>query len=147
MQEHGQQCTGLIDMTANALSGSTVILMLAAVQRYNLELSVKQAITWTYHKFEQGNGNAGAVIKTCVIAFPSLWYWLKQDDDHLQDDSRSHSHSAKDQLQGVNLSFASGCSMSSHFFGSPYHSNYSSSYNHLTPIRLSAYLVMTCFTP
>jgi len=46
MQKHGQRCTGLIEMTAHALSGSVVALMLLAVQRDNLELSIKQAITW-----------------------------------------------------------------------------------------------------
>jgi hypothetical protein len=46
MQKHGQRCAGLIEMTANALSGSVVTLMLVAVQRDNLELSIKQAIKW-----------------------------------------------------------------------------------------------------
>ena len=46
MHVHGQQCTDLIEMTASALSGRTVALMLVAVQRDNLELSVKQAIRW-----------------------------------------------------------------------------------------------------
>ena len=44
MQKHGQRCDGLIEMTANALSGDVVTLMLMAVQRDNLELSIKQAI-------------------------------------------------------------------------------------------------------
>ena len=44
MQKHGQRCGGLIEMTANALSGSVVALMLVAVQRDNLELSIKWAI-------------------------------------------------------------------------------------------------------
>ena len=46
MQQHGQQCAGLIEMTANALSGRVVALMLVAVQRGNLELSINQAIRW-----------------------------------------------------------------------------------------------------
>ena len=46
MQRHGQRCAGLIEMTANALSGGVVALMLLAVQRDNLELSIKQAIRW-----------------------------------------------------------------------------------------------------
>ena len=46
MQKHGQRCVGLIEMTANALSGSAVTLMLVAVQRDNLELGIKQAIKW-----------------------------------------------------------------------------------------------------
>ena len=46
MQKHGQRCAGLIEMTANALSGSVVALMLVAVQRHNLEFSIKWAIEW-----------------------------------------------------------------------------------------------------
>ena len=44
MQRHGERCTALIEMTANALSDDVVALMLVAVQRGNLELSIKQAI-------------------------------------------------------------------------------------------------------
>ena len=46
MQKHDQQCTDLIETTADALSGAVVALMLMAVQRDNLELNVKQAIKW-----------------------------------------------------------------------------------------------------
>jgi len=48
MQKHGQRCTDLIEVTLNSLSGGVVqvALMLMAVQRDNLELSVKQAIKW-----------------------------------------------------------------------------------------------------
>jgi hypothetical protein len=45
MNELGQQCNGLIEITANALSDSVVALMLLAVQRdCNLELSINYAI-------------------------------------------------------------------------------------------------------
>ena len=44
MQKHGQRCAGLIELTANALGDDAVTLMLVAVQRDNLELSIKQAI-------------------------------------------------------------------------------------------------------
>ena len=44
MHEPGQRCTDLIEATAHALSGGIVALMLMAVQRDNLELSVMQAI-------------------------------------------------------------------------------------------------------
>ena len=44
MQKPGQRCAGLIEMTANALSGAVVAVMLVAVQRDNLELSIKQSI-------------------------------------------------------------------------------------------------------
>jgi hypothetical protein len=46
MQKREQRCADLIDLTANQLSGSAVALMLLAVQRDNLELSIKQAIRW-----------------------------------------------------------------------------------------------------
>ena len=46
MHRHGQRCINLIEVTANALSGGGVALMLAAVQRDNLELSVKKAVEW-----------------------------------------------------------------------------------------------------
>jgi hypothetical protein len=45
MHKHGQQCIGLIGITANALRSSVVALMLLAVQRdRNLELSINYAI-------------------------------------------------------------------------------------------------------
>ena len=44
MHKPDQKCSDLIEVTANALSGEAVALMLTAVQRNNLELSVKQAI-------------------------------------------------------------------------------------------------------
>ena len=46
MQKHGESCAGLIEMTADALSGGVVALMLLAVQKDNLELNIKQAIKW-----------------------------------------------------------------------------------------------------
>ena len=46
MHKPGQKCSELIEVTANALSGEAVALMLMAVQRDNLELSAKQAIEW-----------------------------------------------------------------------------------------------------
>jgi len=44
MHKDGQQCTDLIELTANSLSGGVVALMLVAVQKDNLELSINQAI-------------------------------------------------------------------------------------------------------
>ena len=46
MHKNGQQCTKLIEKTANELSGDLVSLMLLAVQKDNLELSIKQAVQW-----------------------------------------------------------------------------------------------------
>ena len=44
MHKPDQKCTDLIEATANALGAGVVALMLMAVQRNNLELSVKQAV-------------------------------------------------------------------------------------------------------
>ena len=44
MHKPDQRCTDLIEVTANALSLDVVVLMLMAVQRGNLERSVKQAV-------------------------------------------------------------------------------------------------------
>jgi hypothetical protein len=46
MDQHGQRCTDLIEMTANALSDEIVALMLLAVQKDNLEPNINQAIRW-----------------------------------------------------------------------------------------------------
>ena len=44
MHKPDERCSNLIEVTADALSGGVVALMLMAVQRDNLELSVKQAV-------------------------------------------------------------------------------------------------------
>jgi hypothetical protein len=44
MHKSDQRCNGLIELTASTLSGGAVALMLLAVQRDNLELSINQAI-------------------------------------------------------------------------------------------------------
>ena len=46
MHKHDQRCTDLVEVTANALSGGVVVLMLMAVQRDNLKLSVTKAVEW-----------------------------------------------------------------------------------------------------
>jgi len=86
MHIHSQRCADLIEMTANALGGGTVTLMFLAVQRDNLELSIKCGIQWTYHLLKQQNGSMETNIKTCIIAFPSLWYSFTSWDDWLWDD-------------------------------------------------------------
>ena len=45
MHKDGQQCTDLVKLTANSLSGDVVALMLMAVQKDNLELSITLAIS------------------------------------------------------------------------------------------------------
>jgi hypothetical protein len=44
MHRHGQQCTDLLEVTANALSSGKVALILLTIQKDSLELNIKQAI-------------------------------------------------------------------------------------------------------
>jgi hypothetical protein len=44
MHKHDQQCTELIEKTANELSSGVVTLMLLAVQKHNMELSIRLAV-------------------------------------------------------------------------------------------------------
>jgi hypothetical protein len=44
MHRDSQRCVELIEKTANQLSDGVVSLMLLAVQKDNLELSIKQAV-------------------------------------------------------------------------------------------------------
>jgi len=44
MHKDGQRCTDLIKLTANSLSGGMVVLMLVAVQKDNLEVSINHAV-------------------------------------------------------------------------------------------------------
>jgi len=67
------KCADLIQTTANELSPNVVTLMLAVVQRGNLELSMKQVIGRTHVKFKQGIVSTEVVIKMCIMSFPSLW--------------------------------------------------------------------------
>ena len=44
MHKKGQQCTELVEKTANELSGGAVAVMLLAIQKENLEINIKEAI-------------------------------------------------------------------------------------------------------
>jgi hypothetical protein len=46
MHRESMCCEGLIEKTATALNEDVLTLMLIAVQRGNLELSVKRALNW-----------------------------------------------------------------------------------------------------
>jgi hypothetical protein len=46
MHKDDQRCTDLLEMTADALSGGTVALILLTIQKDNLELNIKQAVKW-----------------------------------------------------------------------------------------------------
>ena len=94
MHRHDQLCTDLLEVTANALSGGVVVLMLLAVQRDNLEFSVTKAVEWlvptydeitmkmcsphyrTHDILRRRRASTESVIRACVMAFPSIWVSL-----------------------------------------------------------------------
>jgi len=88
MHKPGRRVADLIELTANVLSSGVVALMLMAVQKPedSLELSIKQAIKWTYSGFKRGIANTETVIKLCVMAFPSIRRLLDDDLLDLLDD-------------------------------------------------------------
>jgi len=79
MHKDGQQCTDLIKLTANSLSGGVVALMLIAVQKDNLELSITSAISWTKDRFQELESTE-VVLKRCIVAFPWMWLIANYDD-------------------------------------------------------------------
>ena len=68
MHKPDQKCSDLIEVTANTLSGGIVALMLLAVQRDNLELSVKQAIKWWVFKYSEITMKIYSPIKGLCVA-------------------------------------------------------------------------------
>ena len=93
MHEAGKRCTELIEKTANALNDNVVSVMLLAVQKGNLELSIYVAVTksvFSYRMawkkphiyfracamFRGGEEERGKIIGECVTAFPYMWFYV-----------------------------------------------------------------------
>ncbi|KAN0134473.1 hypothetical protein V8E53_007619 [Lactarius tabidus] len=66
-------CGDLLEKTATALDKDTVALMLLAVQRGNLELSVKVALNNVYSVAELRVKDAKGIVRECLYSFPHLW--------------------------------------------------------------------------
>ncbi|KAN0136631.1 hypothetical protein V8E53_005678 [Lactarius tabidus] len=64
------RCDSLVEETAEALNEDAVALMLLAVQKSNLELSVKMALSRVNRL---AVFNVRDVIRQCLIAFPYIW--------------------------------------------------------------------------
>ncbi|KAN0128891.1 hypothetical protein V8E53_013264 [Lactarius tabidus] len=64
------RCDNLVEKTAEALNEDTVALMLLAVQKDNLELSVKIALRRVHRLTEF---NVKDIIRECVFPFPYIW--------------------------------------------------------------------------
>ncbi|KAN0131046.1 hypothetical protein V8E53_011179 [Lactarius tabidus] len=71
MHRKDSHCDNLVETTAAALNEETVALMLLAVQRSNLELSVKTALRRVHQK---AGLNVKEVIKECLVPFPYIWF-------------------------------------------------------------------------
>ncbi|KAF8264734.1 hypothetical protein EI94DRAFT_1805403 [Lactarius quietus] len=70
MNAEESRCDILIEKTAAVLNEDVVVLMLLAVQKGNVELSVKRALSRVYHPnlFEVED-----VVRECLIPFPHIW--------------------------------------------------------------------------
>ncbi|KAN0127825.1 hypothetical protein V8E53_014381 [Lactarius tabidus] len=73
MQKERGHCGDLLEKTATALDKDTVALMLLAVQRSNLELSVEMALNRVYSGAKFSVKDAKGIIYECVHSFPHLW--------------------------------------------------------------------------
>ncbi|KAH9176741.1 hypothetical protein EDB89DRAFT_2240495, partial [Lactarius sanguifluus] len=66
------RCDKLIETTATALNDETTALMLLAVQRNNLELSVKIALN-RVHSRTSNDSEVKHIVRECLIPFPYIW--------------------------------------------------------------------------
>ncbi|KAF8261834.1 hypothetical protein EI94DRAFT_1809680 [Lactarius quietus] len=70
-------CNELIEKTAAALEDDVVALMLLAVQKGNIELSVKTALSRVY---AQPGSEVEHVVRKCLVPFP--WIWSVSNGSH-----------------------------------------------------------------
>ncbi|KAH9002331.1 hypothetical protein EDB86DRAFT_3041124 [Lactarius hatsudake] len=70
MDKSETSCQALLDETVDALNDDTVIVMLLATQRSNLELSINVAVKRVMRRREE---NTRFVVKACLFAFPQIW--------------------------------------------------------------------------
>ncbi|KAF7344047.1 hypothetical protein MVEN_01694200 [Mycena venus] len=71
MEQPGKRCDNLIETTMDALNDGVVTLMLLAVQRENLQLSVRSGVRWAFKR--RNLDDSGRLVKECLRAFPLLW--------------------------------------------------------------------------
>ncbi|KAH9013225.1 hypothetical protein EDB85DRAFT_974983 [Lactarius pseudohatsudake] len=73
MHRQNRRCDDLIEKTAAALNEDTVTLMLLAVQKGNLELSVKRALKRVHSGAGFKVEGAESIVQNCLDTFPHLW--------------------------------------------------------------------------
>ncbi|KAN0129344.1 hypothetical protein V8E53_012828 [Lactarius tabidus] len=71
MHKKSACCDDLIEKTGADLNRDTVALMLLAVQKGNLELSVKVALRRAGFRVKR----AKSIVQECLSSFPYLWWW------------------------------------------------------------------------
>lgn len=72
MQKSNSRCDVLVEETAAALNEDAVALMLLAVQKGNIGLSVKEAL----RRVDRLTGfDVEQVIRKCLFPFPYIWFW------------------------------------------------------------------------
>ncbi|KAH9057347.1 hypothetical protein EDB87DRAFT_1115927 [Lactarius vividus] len=74
MHKENRRCEDLIEKTAAALNGDTVALMLLAVQKDNLKLSVNLALDRVHSGAGFQVEGAESIIRNCLFAFPYIWF-------------------------------------------------------------------------
>ncbi|KAN0137602.1 hypothetical protein V8E53_004653 [Lactarius tabidus] len=73
MNEKDSRCDSLVEKTAGALNEDAITLMLLAVQKSNLELSVKMALRRSCSVQRLAEINVKNVIRECLFPFPYIW--------------------------------------------------------------------------
>jgi len=86
MHYRDSRCDSLIEMTAAALNSDVVAMMLLAVQRGNLELSVKTALNRVYlHTgFKVDGFKVERVVRECLAPFPYIWFLREERLESLE---------------------------------------------------------------
>jgi len=73
MHEIGQRCIELLVTTGHALNDGVVGVMLLAVQKGNLEVSIKFAVASACKLVRSGERDRRRVILRLLGAFPYMW--------------------------------------------------------------------------
>lgn len=85
MHKVGEGCLRLIGMTADALDHRVLTLMLLAVQRGNVEMSIRVAVKRACDILHGGGQDVRKIVQKCMEPFPYIWLW-NYDDDYDDDD-------------------------------------------------------------
>ncbi|KAH9056825.1 hypothetical protein EDB87DRAFT_1164094 [Lactarius vividus] len=74
MHRQNMRCDDLLEKTIAVLNGDVVTLMLLAVQRDNLELSVKTALNRVRSRTGSISVRDQDIVRDCLVPFPYIWF-------------------------------------------------------------------------